>query len=93
MDPMSVSEMQKYLGKGGRYKANGFSFDVRVIDVRSDRSCGMEFLVIPGAGEGKGWVASSLVLLENPPGGPIGQAEKEQPREINPQTVPSKEPG
>lgn len=62
MVPVSASELIKLIGKDGRFKANGFFFEVRVIDARSDRA-GIEYLVIPLAGEGRCWVASCLIDL------------------------------
>ncbi len=61
-NPMSVREMQGFLGKEGRYKSNGFIFNVKLIDVRSDRSA-TQFLIAPVAGEGQCWVSSHLVTL------------------------------
>ena len=63
MLPISASELMKYIGKEGRFKANGFVFEVKIIDARCDRS-GMEFLVMPIAGEGRCWISSCLIALE-----------------------------
>ena len=60
--PMSVREMQGFLGKEGVYKSNGFTFNVKLIDVRSDRS-ETQYLIVPIAGEGQCWVSSHLVAL------------------------------
>jgi hypothetical protein len=63
MKPLAATELQRYIGQGGKYKANGFNFFVTVADARSNYNI-LELLVRPVAGEGECWVSASFVTLE-----------------------------
>ncbi len=79
MKPLTATELQRFIGKSGKYKANGFSFFVTVVDARSNYSI-LEFLVRPVAGEGECWVGASCVTLEDSI--EVPEPEKERGRPI-----------
>jgi len=75
MKPITATELQRFIGKSGKYKASGFNFYVIVADARTNYNV-LEFLVRPIAGEGEYWVSASCVTLEDPPEVPGPMKEK-----------------
>jgi hypothetical protein len=65
MKPITATELQKFIGKGGKYKLNGLTFDVAVADARTNYNV-LELLVKPVAGEGESWVSASFITLDDP---------------------------
>jgi len=78
MKPLTATELQRFIGKSAKYKANGFTFCVTVADARSNYSV-LEFLVKPVAGEGESWVSASCVTLDEPIEMPGPEKEKGGP--------------
>ncbi len=76
MKPLTAVELQRFIGRSGKYKANGFSFFVSVINARCSHNI-LELLVRPVAGEGESWVGASFVILDDSVETPGPTEEKE----------------
>jgi len=75
MKPITATELQRFIGKSGKYKANCFNFYVVVADARTNFNI-LEYLVRPVAGEGGSWVPASFILLDKPAEVPGADKEK-----------------
>ena len=64
MKSMTAREIVKFLGKQGKFRANGTGlvFTVEVLDVRHDGYT-LEFLVSPRSGEGESWMSEACIAL------------------------------
>lgn len=63
MTARDVLELQKYVGRKGKYRQNGWAFDVEVVSARSGSGGQVDLLVTPMAGEGQVWLSAGLVEL------------------------------
>jgi hypothetical protein len=66
MKPKTAIDLNKYIGRSGKYTVNGLSFYVAVTNAQANYNV-LELLVRPLAGEGESWVKGSFITpLEEP---------------------------